>query len=131
MCPVCEFKLLFHTTLIMCLIFSQDQNSKDILKFVNTKFDVSPHYHEPCITTHYKFTLGTFTCHVCWSVWFLFNIFSILIALFFFLTIYSHSHLHGEFLLVPVTVYLIYGLLSEGIQSICQIWHKRQAGDQS
>ena len=48
-----------------------------------------------------------------------------------FLTISSHSYLHGEFLLVPVTVYLIYGLLSEGIQSICQIWHKRQAGDQS
>ena len=53
MCPVCEFKLFFYITLkIKSLIFSQDKNLKDISEFVNTKFDVSPHYHEPCITTH-------------------------------------------------------------------------------
>ena len=73
----------FHNTLIKSLLFSQYHNSNNISEFVKTKFDVSPHYHEPCITTHYKFTLGTFTCHVCWSVWFLFNVLSILIALFF------------------------------------------------
>ena len=80
MCSVCEFKFFFHTTLIKSLIFFSESKFKGHFRICQYKVwcqsSLSWTLHNN------SFTLETFTCHVCWSVWFLFNVLSILIALF-------------------------------------------------